>query len=242
MEGLADSVRETRVLSRLGLGLVAIGWAFLLWRATDVFRPDSALLPRYDSDHAIPLLMADEPRATPFSLYYYGQDRYGAWPFLSAHLLGRVAHFSWSPERLSVWLTLFMFSAAWPLWRLVGKTDFIVPSYLGVLLLDPVVRGNREPYGWQASTLIWTWWSLRQLSSGRNARFWLPAACLGSILAVWISPISGAILAMLATLEWGFACLRMSSQTARWKSFLLMMIAPAIGIGVERLLRAGFHQ
>ena len=243
MEGLADSVRETRVLSRLGLGLVAIGWAFLLWRATDVFRPDSALLPRYDSDHAIPLLMADEPRATPFSLYYYGQDRYGAWPFLSAHLLGRVAHFSWSPERLSVCLMLFMFGAAWPLWRLAGKTDFIVPSYLGVLVLNlPVVRINRDPYGWQASTLIWTWWSLRQLSSVRNARFWLPAACLGSILAVWISPLSGAILAMLATLEWGFACLRMSSPAPRWKSFLIMMIAPAIGIGVERLLRAVFHQ
>ncbi len=234
---------EGRVLSRLGLGLVTIGWVFLLWRATNVFRPDSALLPRYDSDHAIPLLMADEPRVTPFSLYYYGQDRYGAWPFLLAHLLGRVAHFSWSPERLSVWLMLFMFGAAWPLWRLAGKTDFIVPSYLGVVVLNhPLVRINRDPYGWQASTLIWTWWSLRQLSSGRNAGFWLAAACLGSILAVWISPLSGAILAVLAMLEWGFACLRMSSQTARGKSFLTMLIAPAIGIGVERLLRAGFHQ
>jgi hypothetical protein len=236
MEALADSVRETRVLSRLGLGLVAIGWVFLLWRATDVFRPDSAFVPTYNSDVAIPLLMADEPQASPFSLYYYGQDRYGAWPFLLAHLLGRVAHFNWSPERLSTWPTLFMFSAAWPLWRLAGKTDFIVPSYLGIFLLNPVVQFNyapSQPYGWQASTLIWTWWSLRQLSRGRNARFWIVAACLGSILAVWSSPLSGVILVVLATLEWGLA---------RRKSFLTMMIAPAIGIGVEKLLRAWFHQ
>lgn len=233
MEGLGDSARITRLLSRLGLIVAAIAWAFLLWRATDVFRPDSALQPTYNSDLAIPLLMADEPRATPFSLYYYGQDRYGAWPFLLAHLLGRVVHFSWSPERLSVWLTLFMFSAAWPLWWLVGKRDLIVPSYLGVLLLDPVVQVNREPYGWQAATLIWTWWSLRQLSSGRNSRFWLAAACLGSMLAVWISPLSGAILLVLVTLEWAFT---------RRKNFLIMLIPPAIGIGVERLLRAWFHQ
>ena len=54
-----------RALSRLGLGLVTVAWLFLLWRATHVFRPDSVLLPTYNSDAAIPLLMADEARATP---------------------------------------------------------------------------------------------------------------------------------------------------------------------------------
>ncbi len=233
MEGLADSVRATRVLSRLGLGLATIGWVFLLWRATGVFRPDSALLPIYNSDHAIPLLMADEPHVTPFSLYYYGQDRYGAWPLLLAHLWGSVRHFSWSANSLSAWHMLFMFGAAWPLRWLAGKKDFIVPGYVGVLLTEPVMEVD-QPYGWQASTLIWTWWSLRQLSSGRNSRYWLAAACLGSSLAVWISPVSGPILALLATLEWGFALRR--------KNFLIMLIPPAIGIGVEMLLRAWFHQ
>jgi hypothetical protein len=57
---------------------------------------------------------------------------------------------------------------------------------------------------------------------------------LGSILAVWISPLSGVILVVLATIEWGYS--------PRAKTFLILMIPPAIGIGVERLLRAWFHQ
>src|SRR5262252_8331295 len=158
MESLGGWVRVPQL--RLRFGLITVGWAFLLWQAIELFRPDSSLLPTYSSDDAIPLLMANEPRMTPFSLFFYGQDRFGAWPFLIARALGWLGHFSWSPELLSAYLTLFMFAAAWPLWALAGKTDFIVPGYLAALLLNPVVRVERHPYGWQASTLIWTWWAL----------------------------------------------------------------------------------
>src|SRR5260370_1985511 len=94
-----------------------------------------------------------------------------------------------------------MFGAAWPLRWLAGKADFIIPGYLGVLLLDPVVQFNREPYGWQAPTLIGTWWSLRQLASGRNFRFWPAAACLATTLPSSISPLTPSILTLLSPLS-----------------------------------------
>jgi len=240
MESLGDWVRVPQL--RLRFGLITVGWAFLLWQAIELFRPDSSLLPTYSSDDAIPLLMANEPRMTPFSLFYYGQDRFGAWPFLLARALGWIGHFSWSPELLSAYLTLFMFAAAWPLWALARKTDFIVPGYLGVLLLNPVVQIERDPYGWQASTLIWTWWALRRLSSNRNSRSWFVAASIGSIMAVWISPLSCVILIALATLEWAFQRRASGPQAAPGRMFLILMIPPAIGLCIETMLRAWFHQ
>ena len=219
-----------------------VAWAFLLWRAIELFRPDSSLLPTYGSDDAIPLLMANEQSTTPFSFFYYGQDRFGTWPFLLARALGWVGHFSWSPELLSAFLTLFMFAAAWPLWALAGMADFIVPGYLGVLLLNPVVRVERHPYGWQAATLIWTWWALRHLSSNPNCRSWLVAASIGSVLAVWISPLNGAILIVIAMVEWAFRHWKTGAKAAPAKLFVTLIVPPAIGLGVETMLRAWFHQ
>src|SRR5262252_5908360 len=158
MESLGGWVRVPQL--RLRFGLITVGWAFLLWQAIELFRPDSSLLPTYSSDDAIPLLMANEPRMTPFSLFFYGQDRFGAWPFLIARALGWLGHFSWSPELLSAYLTLFMFAAAWPLW------------------------------------------ALGRLSSDRRSRAWFVAASISSVLAVWISPLSGIILFVIAMLEW----------------------------------------
>ena len=58
-------------------------WCFFLWRALNAFGPGSDTVPiSYNSDSAIPVLMAnDQSPITVFNLYYYGTDRWGGWPF-----------------------------------------------------------------------------------------------------------------------------------------------------------------
>ena len=233
-------------MSVFGLCVAGLAWVFLLWPAIRLFRPDSTLLRLYTSDCAIPLLMAHGPCDTPFCIYYLGQDRFGAWPFLFAQWIGRAMHFAWSPERLSAWLILFTFSAAWPLRALAGKRDFIVPVYLGILLLDRVLQLDlftiEGVYGWQAPALIWTWWFLRRLSLSHCSEWWFASACLGSLLATWSSPLSGVILALLAGVEWGYAHLQTAPDKVRWKRLLLLLIPTVFGLAVEAGLRRWFYQ
>jgi hypothetical protein len=239
------STDAARTLNVLGLCVAGLAWVFFLWRAIRLFRPDSTLLRIFTSDCAIPVLMAQGPCDTPFCIYYLGQDRLGAWPFLFAHWLGRAMHFAWSPERLSAWLILFIFSAAWPLRALAGKRDFIVPAYLGIVLLDRVLQLDlftiEGVYGWQAPALIWTWWFLRRLSLSDRPEWWLASACLGSLLATWSSQLSGIILALLACLEWGYAHLQ-APDKVRSKRLVLLMIPTVFGLVVEAGLRRWFYQ
>jgi hypothetical protein len=234
-----------RTLSALGLCVATLAWVLLLGWAIRLFRPDSSLLRIYTSDCAIPLLMTQGPCDTPFCIYYLGQDRFGGWPFLFAHWFGRAMQFAWSPERLSAWLILFIFSSAWPLRALAGKRDFIVPAYLGILLLNRVLQldlfATDGVYGWQAPALIWTWWFLRRLSLSDRPGSWFASACLGSLLATWSSPLSGVILALLGCVEWGYAHWQTAPNKARWKRLALLLIPSVFGLAFEAGLRRWFY-
>jgi len=223
-----------------------VAWVFLLWQGIRLVRPESTLLPLYDSDSAIPLLMTHDSCTTPFCLFYFGQDRFGAWPFLLGHLLGRIFHFAWSPELLSAWLVAFTFSAAWPLRALALKRDWIVPAYQGAFLLEGALRVDVlnvvNPYGWQASTLIWTWWFLRRVTLSAYPGRWLAAAFLGGALATWMSSTSVVYLALLAFVEFGYARLRPVSERVRGAYLFTLLFPSMVGLAFEASLRSWHHR
>ncbi|HZA49725.1 MAG TPA: hypothetical protein VE549_03230, partial [Myxococcaceae bacterium] len=56
----------------------------------------------WNSDDAIPVLMSNDGRRGWFDLYYWGQDRFGGWPWKLASWLRWPFGFGWTPERLSL--------------------------------------------------------------------------------------------------------------------------------------------
>ncbi|RYZ42996.1 MAG: hypothetical protein EOO71_05345, partial [Myxococcaceae bacterium] len=181
---------------RRGLAVcVALGcWALSLWLALTWVRPGTAWGAEFSSDSAIPLLMARAPHVDLFAAYYWGQDRFGAWPFLLARYFGGR---DWSAEGLQALLIVVTWTAAFPLARLARTGVVAVGLCLCVPLLVGLPREVRahlldisQPYGWQFAVMAWSWLGMRGVLEARTSRGawgWGLAATAFCGLAFWIS-------------------------------------------------------
>src|SRR4051812_23942203 len=98
----AGSGRRTpAVLSGVLHALVAVLAAVACWR----YAPHVGHVGGVHSDGAMPQLIANHQGTTPFDLFSWGQDRFGAWPFLIARGIRAVTGIGWTPEGL-YWLMM----------------------------------------------------------------------------------------------------------------------------------------
>jgi hypothetical protein len=239
-------------------------WVVILIRAAEVFTVGSLHVTMFNSDSAIVVLMANENRpATAYNIYYYGQDRFGAWPFLLAQLIHRVTGFYWGHRTLFLVQTLWLFVGA-----LLFSTFNRRPHedlWVGLLYLLPLclhikTRQNMfdlsQPYAWQTTALVLSWWCLRRYCERcfgllendgpkNRKRVWGALTFLFSLLAVLSSTVSVPILFFLIVLE----VLRAAHNAEGWprlKSLgrrLLQVAAPvAAAAATELLLRASYHR
>jgi hypothetical protein len=172
-----------------------------------------------DSDEAITQLMANACSWNPFSLYYWGQDRLGGWPFGIEWLLHKAFGFGWSYRGLYDALAICLLTTVWPLRKLGGWWGWTAASaLLGLLTLHEASRhwvlSISQPYAWQMSLFFWAWWLIRRLANadqlefvslfrvraGRWWRFVFPAA-FASLLSIWSSPLSAPFLWVVALAE-----------------------------------------
>lgn len=226
--------------------LALLGWALSLALALCWIQPGLGGLPPYNSDAAIPLLMARSERVDLFHAYYWGQDRFGAWPFLLARLVGGR---SWSAEGLQSLLLVVTWTAAFPLSRLVRASG----AAAAMLVVVPLALAGQEevrhhvleisqPYGWQFAMLAWCWWSSRRLleADARRARVgWGVAAALTASLACWVSTSSIPVLAVL----WGVESLRARLRgSTSWRPWGMAAIPVVVGGVFERQLRRLYHR
>ncbi len=202
--------------------------------------PGSAAAPLFGSDAAVPVLMGNDPRFDLFHAYYFGQDRFGAWPFLAASALGRLLRFAWTPASLHALQTLWLFSGVVPAALLGGKRPATGGlAWLAALGLPGEVRGQvsdlGQPYAWQLAALLWAWWGCRRWTerggAGRGISAFLPA-----VLAVWTSTLSLPLLAGLAAIE---------AVRARTRPFLRglgrALLPAAVAGAAELALRVAYH-
>src|SRR5262245_61004620 len=94
------SSRKNRLKSYLpAAGLFAI-WFFFLWRMIVVFDP-SSINTMFNSDSSYTVLMPNQDRAiTLFDYYAYGQDRWGALPFLLGRIFHRLSGYHWTVQSM----------------------------------------------------------------------------------------------------------------------------------------------
>ena len=209
--------RDTGLAARVEIVLILVVWLVFLTCALRVLGPDSAHT-TFNSDSAIPILMANDDRpVTVFDTYYYAADRWGGWPLLLAKVVHRDTGLHWTDQRLHYVRATWLFIGLLVLAALNARAaPAVVVSGLIALCLEPALRRRlfdlSQLYAWQLTALFLAWFCLRRLftqlprsdkatSARVNGIFWSSAFYFSAFFAIWSSVASAPFLFVLLILE-----------------------------------------
>jgi hypothetical protein len=222
------SQRPGRARALLVAAVALVVWVGVAARAAQVFAPDSVYVQPFNSDSALPVLMANDPVLDTFRTYNYAQDQIGAYPFIFCQLIARATGFVWTDRSIYRLQLCWLFLSLPVIAALSQRTRFVAPAlFLVVLCLHPTVSHYvfvlNQRYAWQITPLFFGWWSLRRLcarlhGSTEGARasnalshtpdvwhtpdaLWYVSAFFFSFLAIWVSPLSAPMLLVFLSLE-----------------------------------------
>ena len=196
---------------------ILVVWLLFLTLALRALGPDSVHT-IFNSDSAIPILMANDERPiTVFDTYYYAADRWGGWPLLIAKLLHRDTGLQWTDQRLHYVRTTWLFLGLLVLAALnVRAAPAVIASGLTALCFEPALRRRlfdlSQLYAWQLTALFLAWFCLRRLLAQRprsdkvvstrvNEIFWGSGFYFCAFFAIWSSVASAPMLFVLVILE-----------------------------------------
>ncbi|HWS99277.1 MAG TPA: hypothetical protein VN256_03320 [Pyrinomonadaceae bacterium] len=256
-----DSLSPARRKAIFTFLLLAL-WLFFLWRATLVYGPatDVNNVP-YNSDSAIPVLMSNEERpVTIFNLYYYGTDRWGAWPFLLTQLVHRATGYRWTDQSLFVVQVFWLFVGALVAFGLGGRDGLAAAlAYLVALCLHTESRLQifelSQLYAWQTGALLFAWYGLRRFyesyplpaekRAGLWRAAWLALTLFFSFLAVWSSRASIIFLFIILHLEvlraWGKGREKLEGRRLL-RPYLLGFATVAAAALLETVQKLNYHR
>ncbi|PTL82020.1 hypothetical protein [Vitiosangium sp. GDMCC 1.1324] len=233
--------------------LIFLAWASVLAQAFTHFDPGSLAVTGWNSDSAITVLQSNDPVFDAFRLYYYGQDRFGAWPWLAAQGWRALTGFDWTPYRLFLWHATWACTACLALLGLHRRVGlFLAAGFAALALLSPLFQlqlfAINQPYGWQLTALLLAWWTLTRFiealaapSPTRATWGWGAAATVFTTMACWISPTSGPLLLVCLMVQGCRAGVLSPPGRGRWR--LLGSLVPlAAGIGFEAWVRHVYHR
>ncbi|MBJ6762180.1 hypothetical protein JGU66_15510 [Myxococcaceae bacterium JPH2] len=227
--------------------VAGLAWALTLLLVVRLIPPSSPWLVEFSSDSGIPVLVTRARTLDLFHIFYFGQDRFGMWPFLLARALGGT---DWTAEGLQ----RVMFVALWPTALVLGGLVPAGPLRRGLWLLVPLVLALSpgqaryaldlsQPYGWQIAALAWSWLALRAQAQARERSGVMvhgALAFLAATLAMWMSSSSLPSLLVLAGLEVAKARVEGTGRARAWR---LAPLVPLLGAFlVERELQVLYHR
>ncbi|HEX8246024.1 MAG TPA: hypothetical protein VF541_21090, partial [Longimicrobium sp.] len=190
----------------------AAGWigvmAVVAPRVSHVFIPRGRA---FTSDHAIPVLMMRARDWSVFDIYYWGQDRLGAWHLLLLRAVGQLTGHPIGWAQFHLCATVWVLGAVAVLACFAGLWRWAAAGMLAAVLVgNPdsriVMFDAAHPYAWQLTALLLAWWGLRRLAENGDApapgRGRLRAAtAFAAFLAHWSSPLSGPLLLFVSGVE-----------------------------------------
>ncbi|HEX8421929.1 MAG TPA: hypothetical protein VF634_00865, partial [Pyrinomonadaceae bacterium] len=240
--------------------IVLLVWGFFLARAISVFAPDSVYVQPFNSDSALPVLMANDEKIDAFRTYIYGQDQVGAWPSLICQLVKRATGHVWTPRDIHFMQATWLFLSLFLIVALTRSHFYLTGAlFLLTLCLHPTVSHYffvlNQRFAWQTTALFLAWWSLRRVceyqfgvaaSSRARAGFRYLLVFSFTFLAAWTSPSSVPILCSFFALE----CVRARILSLRGREasprLALANFACALplvaGFAGQQLLKANYHR
>lgn len=260
---LKQFIRQTPTLKKTLFIFMALAiWCFFLWRAFNVYGPDSDVNNiGFNSDSAIPVLMSNEDRPVGiFNLYYYGTDRWGAWPFLVTQFIHRTTGYHWTDKSVFMLQTFWLFVGAL-VFAALSRRHFLLIAlvYLAALCLHTESRLQifelSQLYAWQTTALVFGWYGLRRLfefdfEAVKKGWDWKRSALIFltfgfSYLAVWSSNASSLFLIFLLHLEALRAWLKTKGERAYkklLKPYAFALISIVAATLLEQLQKMNFHR
>ena len=238
METATRPARLGLTAGRLGAAALTFALGALFAGACRALGPWKAGLEPLNSDCAVPLLMAQHPQHGLFGLFYWGQDRFGAWPFWLAHGVARLTGTTPTFEGLHLEMVVLAALAIGAFALAFGRARALVATALALsLIVSARVRYDvfnlSQPYLWQLAALLPAWAALY----GRRASGWAVACTFAfSTLAQLMSPVSGVLLLTLLGLEALWA-----RGKGQWRWLAAHAGAVGVAIATEARLRAAFH-
>jgi hypothetical protein len=238
---------------RLGWGvLVGLLWVGLLARVFTHLDPGSVVVTGWNSDASITVLQSNDAVFDPFRLYYYGQDRIGAWPWLLAQGWRALTGFDWTAYRVFLWQATWACGACLALLGLQRPVGWVLSaSYAVLILVSPLFQVQlfalSQPFGWQLTALLLAWWTQSRLIEAlaapavrRAAWGWGGAALVFASMACWTSPTSGPLLFVGFLVQGCLVAALSPPGAARWR-WLGAVVPAGAGYGFESWMRHLFH-
>ncbi len=207
----------------------------------------------FNSDEAIPILMANDEWLRPDHMFFFGQDRFGGWPFISMWGLGHVLNFRWVPENCYIFACTLFSLGAFATSRLYQKSDTVVlTGFLALYFLNNNLSTYAltigQPYMWQIFGLLIAWLALRAWtralslrSSGQAVRKTLLfISSLACLLPLWTTIVSLIFLVVITFTETLFLLIPRRRETRPIEQLyqvLLSFLPIFIAYLAERLIR-----
>ena len=241
--------------------LTVLLWVLFLILSIRAFRPDS-LHVAFDSDGAIPVLMANDARpVTLFDTYYWGVDRWGGWPLLIARVVHQDTDFQWTDYSLHVVRATWLFFGLLVLVLINRRAALaVLVSGLIPLCLEPTIRwllfNLSQVYAWQLTALFLAWFSLRRVLAAEllspNGKRVLAKRIAGfvslylfAVLTIWSSEASAPFLGFLLLLEAARAFFLQREEAAnkwKWTRFITALLVIAGATVSHMLIKANYHR
>ena len=240
--------------------LVVLVWAFFLVRAVYVFAPDSVYVQPFNSDSALPVLMANDERIDAFRTYIYGQDQVGAWPSLICQLIKRATGHVWTPRQIYITQAAWLFLSVFVVIALTRSSFYLTGALFLLTLCLPSTVSHyffvlNQRFAWQTTALFFCWWSLRRVCEhgfgatheGRGkVGFRYVLSFFFTFLAAWTSPSSVPMLCIFFALECVRACILTRRQQAVAPRLKLANFVGALpllaGFAAHQLLKANYQR
>jgi hypothetical protein len=192
--------------------------------------------------------MAQSRGHTPFSLYYWGQDRFGAWPFLLESAWTAVTGWQWTPDRAFVVLVAWAMlgCVVWTAFHQLAGIIAALTSGVVLLLREPVrqsVLHLGQPYAWQWTLLVISWLLIRRAFKAQTEWLIVAALFLCALLACWTSPVSGPLLVLLFLVEAlrSFSRARVNWSPASAKRPVVILVVLLAAFGAEWFGIRGYY-
>ena len=247
--------------SKTQIILTVLVWLLFLILSIRSFRPDSIYV-AFDSDGAIPVLMANEDRPVIiFDMYYWGVDRWGGWPFMIARVVHRDTGFQWTDYSLHVVRATWVFLGVLVLvWINKRAALAVLISALIPLCLEPTIRWQlftlSQVYAWQLTGLFLAWLSLRRLLATEllpaNERHvllkriaWSVSFYVSAVLAIWSSEASMPFLGFLLLLEASRAYFLQRNEAAnkwKWTRYVVAVSVTIAATVTHMVIKANYHR
>lgn len=195
----------------------------------------------FNSDGAIPIIMATTETLTPFHFYYFGQDRLGGWPFMMQWLMNHFLPISYGPKFCFLFQSSLFAAAALSMRTIFPKIPLIGSILVAASLLHPTVRQYfheiNNPYAIQTALCVFYWALSAKVNRSRKLRpLDLSLMLLVCCLAVWTSPATIVFIGMIQIYE-GYWSLKHLSKA---KNIFLNCI-PVMALGFEKMINTIYH-